>query len=249
MADVRRDSDWIDYFFLGHYATLLECCVKTLRVKFLASDKGTKDKIWMLRVKQNEIEHFCERFFVELRMLDNLEDAKNRWCELARMYFTIHLLFDEATSGLEDDEVDDYEREHRRFVRAEFKRLYKQENSSAGSGCLLRLSVELPPPSGDWFDPPGAAFEIVEAEMNSLLDICVLEELDFTEISCLGSCSDMLKFYVDLYSRCTQPAPATAEENDKQENAQNAKRFWMEFAASMLANQVAIDRERLRAPP
>jgi hypothetical protein len=71
--------------------------------------------------------------------------------------------------------------------------------------------------------------------MTSLIEVCVLRKLDFFEIENLGMGSGKL----ELYRQRGYSASGSASE-------QEAAQFWMELAASLLANAVAIERSQMR---
>lgn len=223
------------YFLLGRWTSLLEQCLRLLREKadaaYLYNDK-------FFQAKLRETIFNVEAFARQLASGDDLgallagasaeEFAENRFCEHASSFFKLRLyVLTRWIVGSENFMGDEDEA----FVSSQFLDLFLERPDGTGPSLELRpLGV----PSLDWLrdGEPGACFRLLDLCMQSLIDTCVVRELDFSEIERLGTGSGELERYK---AGLEIGSPSETE----------AAKFWAEMAASLLSNSLAIDRALL----
>lgn len=244
------------YCLLGRWSSFLELCSKSLWGRYLSLPDG-KDTDFMFNLKVQEMVYFAEQFSNQLAAGHVLggegsvyDSITNRFCELAKNYFCLKLYLDDlerevVRTGVsprgehgEDESVDNM-----LFVVREFHEMCTGPLRSrrVNSGQLSLEFYPLPPPSRDWVrgDKQVASFRLLELAMDSLIETCVLRELDFSELATLGMGSDRLGQFSNLVAS-SQPHQPAVSENE-------GVRFWCELAASLLSNAVAMERALLHS--
>jgi hypothetical protein len=218
-------------FLLGRWTGLLEQCLKLLGEKFLAST-ANGDLFFDAKLKDtlHHLEKFCEQLASGWD-LGGEEFADNRFCELAVNYFRLRLRLLSLWTGDGDYVLSPSEK---KFVQKEYRKMFPRRPDGRGRSLEFR-PLEIP--SLGWLREGAArtCFRLVQLTMTSLIEVCVLRELDFFEIENLGMGSGKL----ELYRQRGYSASGSASE-------QEAAQFWMELAASLLANAVAIERSQMR---
>lgn len=229
----RTREEWARQYLRGRWTCILEQCLKLLREKHLASCAHYNV---FFAAKLEETLFHAEQFAQQMTTAssgsllaqgsDDFEEcADNRFCELALSFFRLRMCLVCLWPFGGETEVS-YETEV--FVKREYHRMFLTRPDGRGRSLEYR---PLQPPSLAWLRE-GECFRLLELNMESLIEACVLGELDFFEIENLGSGAGQLELAKQ------RSADGTATERD-------SAKFWKELAVSLLANVVDIDRALL----